>query len=44
MVQTRQNYEAAFRESVEHPDKFRGKAAKDVVWNKPYEKVLYIAQ
>ncbi|MDD5095842.1 MAG: propionyl-CoA synthetase [Dehalococcoidia bacterium] len=40
MVQTRQSYEAAFRESVEHPDKFWGKAAMDVVWNKPYEKVL----
>jgi propionyl-CoA synthetase len=33
-------YEAAYYESIEKPDIFWGKAAEEVVWNKPYKKVL----
>ncbi len=34
------SYAEAFKESVENPESFWGKAAKEVVWNKPYDRVL----
>ncbi len=33
-------YEKAYRESIEQPDKFWGKAAQQIEWYKPYTKVL----
>ena len=33
-------YEKAFRESIEHPDTFWGRAAREIEWHKPYSRVL----
>ncbi len=33
-------YEKAFKESIEDPDSFWGKAAEDIHWYQPYDKVL----
>jgi len=33
-------YEKAYLESIEQPHQFWGDAAKQIVWNKPYQKVL----
>jgi propionyl-CoA synthetase len=33
-------YEEAFRESIENPDAFWGKAAEEIVWDKKWDKVL----
>ena len=33
-------YEKAFRESMEHPDTFWGKAAAEIEWHKTYSRVL----
>ncbi len=35
-----EKYLAAYRESIEQPDVFWGKAAQEVIWNKLYTKVL----
>ncbi|MBN1533232.1 MAG: propionyl-CoA synthetase [Spirochaetes bacterium] len=33
-------YETQYRESIEKPDSFWGRAAKEIAWQKPYERVL----
>jgi propionyl-CoA synthetase len=33
-------YEEQYRESIEKPDAFWGRAAKEIVWQKPYDRVL----
>ena len=33
-------YDQAFKKSIENPEEFWGEAAQDIVWFKPYEKVL----
>lgn len=44
MLRRGQAYEEAFREAVENPDKFWGRAAKEIVWTKPYDNVLDASQ
>lgn len=34
------NYEQLYKDSLEYPDEFWGKAARDLHWDKPWDKVL----
>src|SRR5690554_6771231 len=39
-IRTKEDYEKAYKESVENPEKFWSKIADTLEWRKPYDKVL----
>lgn len=39
-VNSRQQYDQLYRESIDHPEEFWGKAAKELSWIKPWNKIL----
>lgn len=39
-VQTMEEYEELYQESIEHPDKFWAKEAAELVWQRPWSEVL----